>query len=197
MKNYILIALISVFAFSSCTKDDPIPEVDQEQLSTATLTFTPVEKEIKDGKTIYTSIEGGEVESIKFQAPSYLPEVGTHLDLHVGETYKLSLKTTDFAGRASEQTFLNRSGSHQAFLLGADNATLEFVYGDENNVGITAYITPKKEASVVLNYIMRHLNAASKQTLKASDWNNTAIKLGAIDLDLKFEAHLVEEGHGH
>lgn len=197
MKNYILFALISVFTFSSCTKNDPVQEVDQEELSTATLIFTPVEKEIKDGKTIYTPIEGEEAESIKFKAPSYLPEVGTHLDLHVGETYRLDLKTTDFAGRASEQTFLNRPDTHQAFLLGVDNTVLDFEYADQNNVGITAYITVKKEGAVVLNYVMRHLSTASKQTLKASDWNNASIKLGAVDLDLKFEAHLVAEEHGH
>lgn len=197
MKNYILLALISVFVFSSCKKDDPIQEVDQEQLSTATLIFTPVEKELVAGKITYTPIEGEEVHRIKFEAPSYLPEVGTHLHLQVGEIYKLDLETTDFAGRASQQTFLNRPENHQAFLLGADNTVLDFVYGDQNNVGISAYITVKKEASLQLNYIMRHLNASSKQALKATDWNNSAIKVGSVDLDLKFETHFVEEGHEH
>lgn len=198
MKNYILLALISVFTFSACTKEDPVPEVDQEQLSTATLTFTPVEKEVIDGKTVYAPIAGEETSSIKFEGPSYLPEVGAHLHLHVGEVYKLELKTTDFYGRESQQTFLNRSDNHQAFLLGADDSVLDFEYGDENNVGITAYITVKKASNTLqLNYIMRHLSANAKQQLKASDWNNSSIKLGEVDLDLRFEAHLVEEDHEH
>src|SRR5690606_284073 len=198
MKNYILLALISVFTFSACTKEDPVPEVDQEQLSTATLTFTRVEKEVIDGKAVYTPIAGEETSSIKFEGPSYLPEVGAHLHLHVGEVYKLELKTTDFYGRESQQTFLNRSDNHQAFLLGADDSVLDFEYGDENNVGITAYITVKKASNTLqLNYIMRHLSANAKQQLKASDWNNSSIKLGEVDLDLRFEAHLVEEDHEH
>lgn len=198
MKNYILLALISVFTFSACTKEDPVPEVDQEQLSTATLIFTPVEKKVINGKTFYTPIAGEEISSIKFEGPSYRPEVGAHLHLHVGETYKLELKTTDFYGRESQQTFLNRPDNHQAFLLGADDNVLDFEYGDENNVGITAYITVKKASNTLeLNYIMRHLSSNAKQQLKASDWNNSSIKLGEIDLDLRFEAHLVEDDHEH
>lgn len=199
MKNYILLALISVFLVSACTKDDPTPEVDQEQLSSANLIFTPVEKTVKNGKITYTPIAGEEIQTIKFAGPTYLPEVGAHLDLHVGDTYQLDLNTTDFAGRASQQTFLNRPESHQAFLLGVDNSVLDFVYGDENNVGITAYITVKKEGSVVLNYIMRHLRPNVKQNITAADWNNTNYTkfTGDNDLDLKFEAHLVGSDHGH
>src|SRR5690606_41479663 len=85
MKNYILLALISVFTFSSCKKDDPVQEVDQEQLSTATLIFTPVDKEIKDGKTVYTPKLDEEVHTMKFEGPTYLPEVGAHLHLHRSE----------------------------------------------------------------------------------------------------------------
>ncbi|MCA5004759.1 hypothetical protein [Sphingobacterium bovistauri] len=199
MKNYILLALISIFTFSSCTKDDPTQELDQEQLNSATLIFTPVVKETKDGKATYTPMQGEEAHSIKFEAPTYLPPVGTHLHLHVGHTYKLELKTTDFAGRASEQTFLNRPENHQAFLLGAENTELDFVYADETNVGITAYITVKQEASVVLNYVMRHLRPNVKKNITAEDWNNTEYTkfTGDNDLDLKFEVHFVDEDHGH
>ncbi|MGN0002921.1 MAG: hypothetical protein ACI35V_05750 [Sphingobacterium composti] len=200
MKNYILLALISVFTFTSCKKDDPVQEVDQEQLSTAKLIFTPVEKETKDGKTVYTPILDEEIHTINFEGPNYLPEVGAHLHLHVGETYKLELKTTDFAGRASEMTFLSRHENHQAFLIGADDTVLDFDYGDENNVGITAYITLKKaKDSFVLNYVMRHLRPNVKQNIKATDWNNANYTqfTGDNDLDLKFEAHFVEEEHEH
>lgn len=199
MKNHLLLTFTVLLLFSSCTKNDPIAEVDQEQLSSAILLFTPVEREIIDGKTIYTPIEGEKIETIRFEAPSYLPEVGTHVDLHIAETYKLELKTTDFSGRESQQTFLNRPENHQAFLLGADVSLIDFEYADETNVGITAYITVKKTSNkLVLNYIMRHLNTNVKQNIKSTDWNNKDYKIfsGANDLDLKFEAHFVEE-HEH
>ena len=201
MKNYILLALISVFTFSSCKKDDPIQEVDQEELSAASLTFTPVEKEVIDGKTIYTAIAGEEIQSIKFEGPNYLPDVGKHLDLHVGETYKMELKTTDFAGRSSEHAFVNRAENHQAFLLGAENDLLDFEYGEVNNVGVTAYITIKKISDKInFIYVMRHLNNDVKSKITASDWNNNNylnLFSGANDLELKFQAHLVEEDHTH
>lgn len=196
MKNYLLLALISVFTFSSCTKDDPVQEIDQEQLSTATLVFTPVEKTVNDGKPSYTPIAGEEIQQIKFEGPSYQAEVGAHLHLHVGETYRLDLKTTDFYGRESQQTFLNRPENHQAFLLGTSEEFLDFIYADDTNVGITAYITVKKASQTLgLKYIMRHLSASAKNQLQASDWNNSTFNLGSIDLELRFEAHLIEGDH--
>lgn len=199
MKNYVLLALMSVYTLSSCTKEEPVSEVDQEQLSTAALVFTPVEKIENDGNTTYNPIAGEEIQSIKFEGLTYLPEGGAHLHLHVGDTYRLDLKTTDFYGRESQQTFLNRAENHQAFLLGADNSYLDFVYADDSNVGISAYITVKKASNTMkLNYIMRHVSSSAKKQLKASDWNNSSIKVGEIDLDLQFEAHLIDEDqHEH
>ena len=199
MKKHIFIALMALISLSSCSKDDPSPETDQEEVNAARLIITPVEKQTLENKTVYIPLADGEVTELKFQAPDYTPEEGSHVHLHVGESYKLELKTTDFMGRASEQTFLNRPDIHQAFLLGASDELLSFEYADAKNVGITAYITVKKASpSFILNYIMRHLRAQVKQNISAQDWNNPNYRqfTGDNDLDLKFEVHLVEpDGH--
>lgn len=199
MKKYLFTLFIAVATLSSCSKNDPIPEVDQEELGTAKLTFTPVEVVEVNGNTTYTIIEGEESEEILFTGKQLLPPVGSHIHLHVGETYKMQLETTDFAGRSSEDTFVQRADVHQAFLLNAPIGSLEFVYGDDQ-VGVTAYITVlKEESSFPLRYVMRHLNNGVKSRIKPSDWNNPNFTqyTGANDLDLKFEAHFVTEAHSY
>lgn len=195
MKKYILSLFIAAITLSSCSKDDPTPEIDQEEVGKAVLTFTPVEKI----NGVYQPIDGEHQESIEFTGAQMLPPVDSHLHLHVGETYKLELKSFDFAGRESQQTFLNRHETHQAFLLGGVANSISFEYADQNNVGVAAFITINEPSeTVTLRYIMRHLNPGVKSQIKASDWNNTNFTqfTGANDLDLKFSAHLVES-HGH
>ena len=200
MKKYLILLTAFVLTLSSCTKDDPIAEVDQEELSTATLTFTPVERINNNGEITYKTIEGENAESIKFEGKQLLPPTDAHLHLHVGETYKMELKTTDFAGRPSENTFLSRADTHQAFLLGTPTGAIDFVYGDDN-VGVTAYITVLKQGETsIFNYILRHLNKGVKDRIKASDWNNVNYSqfTGDNDLNLKFSVHLVDHSHeGH
>jgi len=133
--------------------------------------------------------------------------VGTHLHLEEGKSYRLQLKATDFAGRETQQTFVQRADIHQAFILGASADVLTYEYADKDaagksvNVGVTGYLTVLKESETfVLRYVMRHLNPGVKANIKASDWNNVnfAQFTGANDLDLKVEVHLVgEDGHGY
>lgn len=197
MKKYAFI-LFALLSLTSCTKDEPTPEIDQEELGGAKLIFTAVEKQEIDGKVSYLPVEGEEVQEIKFDDKTFLPEAGAHVDLEEGHTYKMDLIAYDFLKREVQQTFLNKPENHQAFLLGADEKILSFEYGDEHNVGISNYITIHEgDKKVQLQYIMCHLTAAAKQTLKASDWNNPDISVGSVDLKLVFEVHLVKEDHHH
>ncbi len=199
MKKYISILFIAAIITSSCSKNKPTIEVDQEELSAASLVFTPVEVVDNNGSISYVAIEGAVASEIEFKGNPLLPNVGAHIDLHVGETYKMELKSFDFAGRASQQTFVERAESHQAFLVDAPVNSVDFVYND-NQVGVTAYITIKKETSpFTWRYAMRHLNNGVKNRIQASDWNNVNFLqfTGANDLDLKFQAHFVTEHEAH
>lgn len=208
-----LFAAVTTLSFQSCQKDDPIAEVDQEEVGTATIIFTEVNREAHDDHFHYEDFAGADSDTVKFTpAPNgqLLPPVGAHFHLEKGKTYRVSLQSTDFAGRRSEQTFVSRDDIHQAFFTAnpaTEISTFDYVYGDKNaagqnvNVGVTGYMTVLETSSTfVMRYVMRHLNPGVKANITAADWNNANFLnfAGATDLDLSFEMHFVDgAGHGH
>ncbi|HLT89054.1 MAG TPA: hypothetical protein VKZ57_15805 [Sphingobacterium sp.] len=208
--NLFIIAISLLFFAPSCSKDDPTPEEDQEEVGTAKLVFTEVEREEHGDHFHYNDIPNPEVVEAIFEGENMLPKEGTHLHLDVGKTYRLELFATDFAGRETRQTFIDRHDIHQAFILknptGSLEGTLVYVYADRDtdnnrvNVGVTGYLTVVEEASTfVLRYVLRHLNPGVKEDITAADWSNPNFTqfTGANDLDLKVEVHLVDDEHGH
>lgn len=207
MKHFLL--LITAFAFiglQSCSKDDPTPEEDQEEVGGAVLTFTEVERESHGDHYHYNDIADAEVEEVKFSGNPLLPPTGAHLHLEVGKTYRLTLVAKDFAGRETQQTFVDRDDIHNVFILGAPAETLTYVYADKKadgtkvNVGVTGYLTIEKEAAFDLRYILRHLNPGVKSSITPADWDNANFTKfsGENDLDLRVGVHLVKEGdHDH
>jgi len=208
--NLIILAISVLFLAPSCSKEDPVPEEDQEEVGTAKLVFTEVEREAHDDHYHYKDMENPEVKEVIFEGSAMLPPVDAHLHLYVGKTYRLELFTTDFAGRESQQTFINRADIHQAFILGNPTqsleGTMEYVYADRDadgnrlNVGVTGYLTVVEEADkFVLRYVMRHLNPGVKESITTEDWSNSDFTqfTGANDLDLKVEVHLVGDHEHH
>ncbi|TDS17478.1 SRPBCC family protein [Sphingobacterium paludis] len=205
--NLVILALSILFFAPSCSKDDPTPEVDQEEVGTAKLIFTEVEREDHGDHGHYKDIQNPEVVTVTFSGADMLPPVGEHLHLEVGKSYRLQLVATDFAGRETQQTFVARADIHQAFILGAPANSLSYTYGDVDangqalNVGVTGYLTVNALANTfTMNYVLRHLNAGVKSRITAADWNNTGYNqfTGENDLDLKVSVHLVAEGdHDH
>ncbi len=207
--NLFIIAISVLFFAPSCSKDDPTPEEDQEEVGTAKLVFTEVEREEHGDHFHYNDIDNPEVIEAIFEGENMLPKEGTHLHLDIGKTYRLELFATDFAGRETQQTFIDRHDIHQAFILKNPteslDGVLEYVYADRDadnnrvNVGVTGYLTVVEEANTfVLRYVLRHLNPGVKENITAADWSNSNFTQfsGANDLDLKVEVHLVDE-HGH
>ncbi|WDF70321.1 hypothetical protein PQ465_08060 [Sphingobacterium oryzagri] len=205
--NLAIIALSMIIFATSCSKDDPTPEIDQEEVGVAKLIFTEVEREEDGDHAHYHDINNPETSEITFSGANMLPPVGEHLHLEVGKSYRLQLVATDFAGRETQQTFISRADIHQAFILGAPANALSYEYADVDasgasvNVGVTGYLTVNATANTfTLNYILRHLNDGVKANITAADWNNANYTqfTGANDLDLKVSVHLVNEGdHDH
>ncbi len=207
--SFYLLTLFTALFFltlQSCSKKDPVPEDDQEEVGGVTLTFTEVEREAHGDHYHYNDIPNADVETVSFSGNPLLPPVGAHLDLEEGKTYRLKMVAKDFAGRETQQTFIDREDIHQAFLLGAPTGSLEYVYADRKadntkvNVGVTGYLTVLKEASpFTFRYVLRHLNPGVKAGITAADWNNVNFTKfsGENDLDLKVQLHLVHGGHQH
>lgn len=200
MKNITLILLAISFAFQSCKKDDPTPEIDQEEVGGAKITFTEVNND-------YNDIDNPDVETITFSGTDMLPPVDNHVHLEEGKTYRFELRATDFAGRETQQTFVEREENHFAFILGIPDGAAEVVYKDKKNdgtnvvVGVTGYITVVEETSAfTMRYVMRHLNNNVKQNINtATDWSLTNFTqfTGANDLDLRFNMHFVSDHQAH
>jgi len=197
-RNSLLLAFVAVGAIfiASCSKDDPQPEIPQEETHEAQLTFTEVEWQ--DGQPV--ELEHPEVMVVTFE--DGLAAVGTHIHLEAEKTYKVELTAYDFAGREIQQEFVDDASVHQAFILGAPDGVLDYTYADpaDARVGVTGYLHVLQPSDgFVLNYILRHLNEGEKARITAGDWNNAQYTQfgGANDIDLKFEVHAVEAGHGH
>lgn len=209
LRHYSFAILIGFIAlsFTSCKKDDPIAEIPEEEIGTASLTFVEVAREAHGDHFHYDSIPGAEPLVVSFDNSGLAP-VGAHIHLSEGKTYKVSLKAFDFANREMQQEFVAKDDIHQAFILGAPAGILDYVYADRNaenvkiNVGVTGYITVLEESdSFTFRYVLRHLNPGVKASITAGDWNNInfdTLFSGANDLDLKFLLHPVHEGdHDH
>lgn len=201
----ILVALIAL-TFNACKKDSK-SEVPEEGIGKSELTFLEVEREAHGDHFHYNPIAAAKPLVITFDRKGLAP-AGTHAHLEEGKTYKLSLRSFDFANRELQQEYLDEHALHQAFILGAPAGVLTYVYGDRDkdnkkiNVGVTGYLTvDEASAGFTFRYVMRHLNAGVKAGVTAADWNNPEFGLkfsGTNELDLKFELHPVEaEGHDH
>jgi len=207
MKNYAFINIIfaSIILLSSCSKDSPVPEVDQEEVSGATLSLIEVEAEEHGDHYHYHDIIGGDTTNITFSGEGFLPPVDAHVHLEVGKAYKFELKIKDFAGRESQQSFIERDDQHFAFLLGIPQQSIIAEYADMKldstkvKVGINGYLRVQKASeSFTFRYLMRHLNPGVKSEINPTTdiFNADFAKFGgANDLDLKFQMHLVESGH--
>lgn len=208
MKKLIyLLALTFAISSVSCKKDDPTPEDDQEEVGGAKFIFTEVEREAHDDHYHYEDIANPDIETITFSGAQMLPPVGSHIHLEKGKTYRFELKATDFAGRETQHTFVEKADNHFAFILGIPDASAEVVYKDKNAdgtevaVGVTGYLTVNNETSTfTMRYIMRHLNNGIRPNINPStDWSNNNFTqfTGSNDLDLRFEAHFVDGHEGH
>lgn len=199
-KNFRKSALLSALAivligFSACEKD-PEPELPQEEVGSAKLIFTEVHWHHDHAD----DIDDPDIVEITFNEQG-IPPAGLHVHLEEGATYRLELIAYDFANREIQQEFLNSADEHQAFILGAPEGVIDYVYADDQ-VGVTGYLHALEhtESDFVFNYVLRHLRPGVKASITAADWNNPNYTqfTGSNDLDLKFELHIVEHGdHDH
>lgn len=214
LKIYSLIAFISVGAmtFSSCSKDDPEPEVDQEEISNARIVFTEVERELHGDHYDYDVVEGGFTAAINFDE-NFVPDED-HFDLEEGKTYRMEIVTYNFQGQEAQQVYVDRADIHQAGVFGftGNNENnrfdlteyMEFAYGDTGNarVGITSYITVTEHSeSFNFQYRLFHLQSGAKESLTADDWNDFSklSNAGSTDISLTFPMHFVhgDDDHDH
>lgn len=194
-KNYRLLTTALVAAatltFNACKKDNPEPEVPQEEFKSVIFNFIELEAhgdhyhETDDTVKVFFGSDGN--------------STGSHYDLHAETTYRLKVVAYDFAGREMQEEFVEEADEHQLFITGAQEGVLDYSYEDEK-VGVTGLLTTLKpsEGSMTLTAVLRH--GLDKSETTEADWDNLnhASFGGSADFTLKFPLHIIEgEDHDH
>ena len=181
-----------ILTFNACKKDDPKPEVSQEEFKSVVFNFIELEAH---GDHYHTTTD-----TVKVIFGEDGNSSKSHYDLHANATYRLKIVAYDFAGREMQDEFVEEADEHQLFLTGAQDGVLSYKYEDDK-VGVTGLLSTLQPSngSMTLTAVLRHGLDKSKTT--ANDWNNPnhASFGGSADFTLKFPLHVVEgddhEGH--
>jgi len=187
MKNINIFSFTAVIAFtalvlSSCSKDDPVIEIDQEEYNAAQIVFIPGQME-----------NGGFVESEDEIVIDFAKD-GTpsshHTHLHAGQAYRMKISLFN-NGENINQEIIDDGDEHQFFFLGAPEGVFDYTYED-NQLGLSGILTVKAatESAFEFNIILRH--GLNKDHAAAQKWNNPQHVQagGADDLNFKFEIHV-------
>lgn len=193
LRNYLVLGLfaVGILSFSACSKNDPEPELPEEEIESVVFNFI----ELEAHGDHYDETDN--IIRVVFDEDG-LPPVGEHYDLEVGHKYRLKVVAYDFAGREIQQEFVNEADEHQFFFTGAPAGTLNYTYEDDN-VGVTGIfeVLDHTEGSFTMNAVLRH--GLDKSRATADDWNNTnhASFGGGVDISVRFPLHFVEDDHDH
>ncbi|WP_256011914.1 hypothetical protein [Desertivirga xinjiangensis] len=177
-----------ILTFNACKKDDPEPEVAQEEFKSVVFNF--IELEADDDHFHETT------DTVKIVFGADGNATRSHYDLHADAVYRLKVVAYDFAGREMQDEFVEEADEHQMFITGAQEGVLDYTYEDDK-VGVTGRLSTLKpsDGSMTLTAVLRHGLDKSKTT--AADWDdaNHVRFGGSADFTLKFPLHVVEGDH--
>ncbi|WP_207534581.1 hypothetical protein [Desertivirga arenae] len=190
-KAWLALAVGAILTFNACTKDDPEPELPQEEFKSVVFNFIELEShgdhyhQTTDTVQVVFGQDGNSIKS--------------HYDLHAGAVYRLKVVAYDFAGREMQDEFVEEAAEHQMFITGAQEGVLDYKYEDDK-VGVKGLLTTLKPSngSMTLTAVLRH--GLDKSKTSVDDWDdaNHARFGGSADFTLKFPLHVIEgEDHDH
>ncbi len=180
IKNYILLllAFVTAFTFISCDKDDPVIENEEELITTVNYTLTPT--------------DGGEAIVLTFQDldgdGEMVPMISSGL-LGAGKTYNGVLELLNESDSPAEnitEEIQEEDEDHQ-FFFQTDIAGLVVAYSDTdadgNPVGLSTTVTTDAAASGSLTIILLHEPVKTADGVSAGDITNAA---GESDIEVVF-----------
>ncbi|AGA79260.1 hypothetical protein [Echinicola vietnamensis] len=189
-----LIAMVSV-ALLSCSKDDPVPELDQEVITNVSLTFTEVDE---NDDIIGSAMEynASSDEGLGLGGDVVIDDID---GLVSGKRYLL--KITAFNGIANEdvtEEIEEEGDHHQFFFVGSafigNTSFLEYAYADEdedgNPIGLMGYVTVNENAGSengIFNLVLRHDLDKNHEGADNPSWENFVQAGGESDLDIDFD----------
>lgn len=190
-----LALLLSVtLSFLSCSKDDPVPELDQEVITEVTVSFTEVDD---NGNTLGASME------FEARAEEGIA-LGGNLDIDVitglesGKRYLMEV--TAYNGIAEEditEEIEEEADEHQFYYLGSafvgNSSFMAYTYDDEdengNPIGLKGLVTVDESLSSntgQIRVILRHDLDKDYEGADQPHWENFVQAGGESDLDITF-----------
>ena len=187
--SFIALALLFIVGFSACSKDDPIPEIDQEE-------YNAIELILRKG----TQTENGFVLSDEKEIKIAFTKEGApsphHVHIDQGAAYRMEVNLFH-NGNNINQEIMDSADEHQFFFLGAPSGLLNYEYED-NKVGLKGIleVVGTSGDAFDFNIVLRH--GLNKNHSAAQQWNNLnyAQAGGADDVNVKVEFHVSSAPHG-
>lgn len=187
--SFIALALLFILGFSACSKDDPIPEIDQEE-------YNAIELILRKG----TQTENGFVLSDEKETKITFTKEGVpsphHVHIDQGAAYRMEVNLFH-NGNNINQEIMDSAEEHQFFFLGAPSGLLTYEYED-NKVGLKGIleVVGTSGDTFDFNIVLRH--GLNKNHSAAQQWNNLnyAQAGGADDVNVKVEFHVSSAPHG-
>lgn len=184
-KSLSVIFAVVLFALTSCKKDNPQPEVNQEEFDKTELIF--VELDGINGQYH----EHDTALTVSFDA-SGKPNKH-HYHIKKG-TYRLYINLYS-KGVLINQEILDEADEHQFFFNGAPTGVLNYTY--EDNVGLKGILEVLQGSETFdLNVVLRH---GIRKTTPMLPWNSSRSEYakagGTYDLNVTFELHPFENEH--
>ncbi|TCK85211.1 hypothetical protein [Albibacterium bauzanense] len=186
-KNQLLsiaaIALLLIVSITSCSKNDPIPELDQEEYNSIQLVFehgtytnnvfTP-----SDGETLVTFTKDG------------TPTPGT-INLTEGKSYRMKINLLS-DNESINQEIIDEADEHQFFFLGSPDGVFDYKYEDDQ-IGLTGILSALKETNAAFDFQILLRHALNKDHAAAQAWNSkTYVEAGgADDLNIKLKIQVI------
>lgn len=170
-----------LLGISSCTKDDPIPEENQEEYDATQIRF--INQSDPDEEILVGFDKTGHPDP-------------HHIHLQAGAVYDMEI-TLFYHGESINPEVLDAADEHQFFFLNAPAGVLDYSYGPER-VGLKGTLKVLKESEAFeWNLILRH--GLDKSHQAAQQWDNPeyARAGGSDDLNIQFQVHPASGDDAH
>ena len=161
--------LLLVISFSSCKRNDPVLEGDQEEYDAVEIVFTQIDDPLKSVKVILNRNGYTEQSSYKILK---------------NQNYKMEISLF-YDGENINQEIKDEADEHKFFFFAHERAVTGYQYLDDD-LGLSGEISfgdyPER---FDLKILLRH--GLDKNNPSAKDWNsNTYVEAGGVD-DLSFK----------
>lgn len=176
------IAIFLIVSFASCSKNDPVPELDQEEYNSVQLVF----EHGTYANHVFTPSDETIVNFTKNGTPT-----PAAINLTEGESYRMKINIL-LNAESINQEIIDEADEHQFFFLGSPDGVFDYKYEDDQ-VGLTGLLSALKQSNEAFDFQILLRHALNKDHAAAQNWNSTQYVEagGADDLNIKLKIQVL------